>query len=88
MMIEAMAGGTPVIAFRRGSVPEIIENGKTGYIVKTVPEMVRAVKKIYSLPKERYQKMRSDCRKHIETTFTIEKMINAYEKVYYKILKK
>src|ERR1017187_5030023 len=49
VMIEALACGTPVIAWRNGSVPEILENGKTGFVVETVAEAVEAVRKIESL---------------------------------------
>ena len=88
VMIEAMACGTPVIAFNRGSVPEIIKDGKTGFIVKNTDEMIKAVKKIYQMPETEYKKMRYNCRKHVEENFTIEKMVDNYEKVYYEILKK
>jgi len=89
VMTEAMACGTPVIAFGRGSVPEVIKNGKTGFICKPndINSMIRAVKKIYQMPTEKYIKMRHNCRKHVEENFTAEKMVNEYEKVYYKILK-
>jgi len=48
-MIEAMACGTPVIAFNRGSVREIVQDGRTGFMVDDMNEMVRAVKKINSI---------------------------------------
>lgn len=79
VMIEAMACGTPVIAFKRGSVPEIVVDGKTGYIVQTLPEMVRAIKKI-SLIK------RQDCRDHVEKKFSQASMIQQYESVYTAVL--
>jgi len=81
VMIEAMACGTPVIAFNHGSVPEVIKDGKTGFIVNNVSEMAKAIKKIDKIKKE-------DCRKWVEKKFSLEKMVNEYEKVYYKILKK
>ena len=80
-MIEAQACGCPVIAFDKGSVPEIVKNGKTGFIVKNANEMVKAIKKIDQID-------RRECRKHVEKNFTIEKMVDEYEKVYYKILNK
>lgn len=80
VMIEAMACGTPVIGFNRGAVREIIKDGKTGFIVKNSKEMIEAVKKIGQID-------RKECRKWIEEKFSIEKMINEYEKVYYKILR-
>ncbi len=77
--IEAMACGTPVIAFDRGSVKEVIKNGKTGFIVKNLAEMNAAIKKIGSIN-------RSECRKWVEQNFTIEKMASDYEKIFLKIL--
>ena len=96
VMTEAMACGTPVIAFNRGSVSEIIKDGKTGFIIKpfskkgepNIEEFAKAVKKLYEMPKEEYEKMRHNCRKHVEENFTTEKMIDGYEELYYKILKK
>ena len=49
VMIEAMACGTPVIAFRRGSVPEVIDDGVTGYIVDSAEEAVAAIGRIHEL---------------------------------------
>lgn len=94
--IEAMACGTPVIAFNRGSVPEIIKDGETGFIVapfnkKAKPNIegfVKAIKKIYQMPETEYKKMRYNCRKHVEKNFSLEKMTSEYEKIYYRILKK
>lgn len=88
VMIEAMACGTPVIAFDRGSVSEIIKDGETGFIVKPgdVQAMIKAVQRIYVMPKEEYQKMRQNCRKHAEENFTVEKMVDSYEKVYQKVI--
>jgi len=86
--IEAMACGTPVIATNRGIIPEIVKDGITGYIVKTQTEMIRAVKKIYSLPPEEYLHMRQTCRDYVEKNFTIEKMVDDYEQAYYEIVKK
>ena len=81
VMIEAMACGTPVIAFDRGSAREVVKDGKTGFIVKNVNEMVKAIKKIDQID-------RKECRRHIERNFTVEKMVDKYEKLYYRILKK
>ena len=87
VMIEAMACGTPVIAFNKGAVPEVIKHGKTGFIVKNEKEMIKAVKKIYAMPKNKYTAMRYACRKHVEDNFSVEKMVDNYEKMYYNILK-
>lgn len=80
VMIEAMACGTPVIAFRKGSVPEIVEHGKTGFVVDTEEEMVKAIERISSIE-------RLACRKLVEEKFNLDLMINRYEKLYEKILK-
>src|SRR3989344_1247570 len=72
---EAMACGTPVIAFNRGSMPEIIQDGITGFLVNTVDQAVRAVQKIPQLD-------RQASRHRIETNFTTERMVSRYLQVY------
>ncbi len=79
--IESMACGTPVIAFDRGAAREVIKDGETGFIVKNIDEMVRAIKKIDKIS-------RRDCRAWVEQNFTIKKMVDEYEKVFFKILKR
>ena len=87
VMIEAMACGTPVIAFDRGPVREIIKHGKTGFIVKpfdkdgkeNIKGFVEAIKKIDQID-------RRECRKWVEQKFTFKKTVDEYEKVYYEIL--
>lgn len=88
VMIEAMACGTPVIAYNRGSVSEIIKDGVTGYICPPNDEaaMIRTVKKIMELPEEKYQKMRQACRKRVEKFFTTQRMVDGYEAIYDKII--
>lgn len=101
MFTEAMAVGTPVVTFARGSAPEIIVDGVTGFLVNQSEEFKRgnfivkkmgidglceAVEKIYSMPQEKYLQMRKNCRDRVEKNFTVEKMVNEYEKVYEKIL--
>jgi glycosyltransferase involved in cell wall biosynthesis len=81
VMIEAMACGTPVIAFNRGSVPEVVKDGETGFIVNNKDEAIEALKNIDKIK-------RSDCRKHVEDNFTASSMIKGYEKVYYDVLNK
>lgn len=78
-LIEAAACGAPVVAFRRGSIPEIVVNGKTGFIVEDVEEMIEAVKRVNTIK-------RSNCRKHALTHFSAERMADGYEEVYRKIL--
>lgn len=83
VMIEAMACGTPVIAYNRGSVPEIVRDGVTGFIVeekKGVPGLVTAIKRIGKIDREA-------CRKHVENNFTIDHMVDGYEKVYASMLR-
>ncbi len=79
VMIEAMSCGTPVIAFNRGSIPEIVSHGKTGYVVKDVQEMVNAIKYINKIKRE-------DCRKRAENFFSIEKMVKGYINIYKRII--
>lgn len=81
VMAEAMACGTPVIAFNRGSVPEVVEDNKTGFVVKDIPQAVKALKKIDQIKRE-------DCRKRVEEKFSINNMVDGYEKAYYESLKK
>jgi len=78
-MIEAMACGAPVIAMRRGSVPEIVVDGETGYIVNTVSEMSKAVNKIELIKS-------INCREHVEKNFSIGKMVDGYENAFKNIL--
>jgi glycosyltransferase involved in cell wall biosynthesis len=79
VMPEAMACGTPVIGFDLGSIKEVIENNKTGFVVNNVKEAVECIKKIGKIN-------RMDCRKRVETHFNVEKMVGDYVKVYNKIL--
>ena len=78
-VVEAMACGTPVIAFDRGSMPELIQSGESGFLVNTVTEAVEAVARIDTID-------RADCRRHVEKHFTVERMIREYTHVYEAIL--
>lgn len=78
-MTEAMACGTPVIAFRRGSIPEVIVDGKTGFIVDSVADMALAIKKLDKIKAK-------NCRKLVEDKFSIDKMVDGYEAAYQKTL--
>jgi glycosyltransferase involved in cell wall biosynthesis len=79
VMVEALACGTPVIAFRNGSVPEIIDDGVTGFIVDSVEEAVVAVGRTGELNRRR-------CRQAFEERFTAARMAHAYLETYEKVL--
>jgi glycosyltransferase involved in cell wall biosynthesis len=78
-VIESMACGTPVIAFNRGSMPELIENGKCGFLVSNVDEAVDAVARIQKID-------RDHCRGHVERHFTVDRMVAEYINVYEMII--
>jgi glycosyltransferase involved in cell wall biosynthesis len=79
VMIEALACGVPVVAFRGGSVPEVIEHGRTGFIVDSLDEAIAATRRVASLD-------RADCRRSFEQRFTVERMAAAYVRLYERIL--
>jgi len=79
VMIEAMASGVPVVAFPGGSVREIIEDGRTGFIVNNIPEAVAAVHSLYSIS-------RSDCCRAVSERFSVERMAAAYLVEFERIL--
>jgi glycosyltransferase involved in cell wall biosynthesis len=77
--VESMACGTPVIAFNRGAVPEIIVNGKTGFVVDSVDDMIEAVGLIDHIdPRE--------CRRHVRHHFSITRMAHNYQELYHQII--
>ncbi|NOR37514.1 MAG: glycosyltransferase [Woeseiaceae bacterium] len=78
-LVESMACGTPVIAFRRGSMPEIIRHGETGYIVDDIEGAISAVAAIESID-------RTQCRADVEKRFTSARMARDYIRVYQEIL--
>ncbi|QHS59642.1 glycosyltransferase family 4 protein [Chitinophaga agri] len=78
---EAMLCGTPVIAFERGSMKELITDAETGFLVQTTEEAVIAVKKAESI-------RRNDCREHALSRFSQETMVSRYIDVYERILGK
>lgn len=75
VMIEAMACGTPVIAYRRGAVPEVMEHGVTGFIVYHLQEAIRAVGKLNNIN-------RQTCRRNFEQYFSSQRMTNDYLQLY------
>jgi len=78
VMIEAMACGTPVIAWRNGAAPEVVTDGVTGFVVESVEEAVRAVGRISSLS-------RRGCRKVFEERFDAARMARDYVEVYRRL---
>jgi glycosyltransferase involved in cell wall biosynthesis len=80
VMIEAMACGTPVIAFNRGSVPEVLENGVTGLIVESEDDAIRAVRRVADID-------RSHCRRRFEARFTARRMALDYLAAYQAVSK-
>ena len=82
-----MACGTPVIAFRRGAVPEVVKDKETGFVVNplnkngkvNIEGLIEAIKKIDQID-------RSQCRRHVEENFSVKKMADGYEEVYCKII--
>jgi glycosyltransferase involved in cell wall biosynthesis len=81
VMIEAMACGTPVLAFRAGSVPEIIDQGVTGLIVDSLEEAVAAMPRVLSLD-------RASVRRRFEERFTATRMALDYVSVYEALLRR
>jgi hypothetical protein len=79
VMIEALACGTPVIAWRNGSVPEIIEDGATGFVVQSVEEAVEAVRRVGWLD-------RATCRTAFEQRFDAARMARDYVEVYRRLV--
>ncbi|PYJ36909.1 MAG: glycosyl transferase [Verrucomicrobia bacterium] len=75
VMIEAMACGTPVIAYDRGSVPEVMENGVTGFVVRALDDAVEATRQVRNVS-------RAGCREVFEQHFTVTRMANDYMNVY------
>lgn len=88
VVIEANACGTPVVAFARGSMSELIKDGVNGFLVEPgdTKGFAQALKKIYEMPEEKYQEFRRTSRKHMEDNFSIQRMVESYEEVYKKLI--
>jgi len=101
VLIEALASGTPVIAYARGSVPEIIEDGVTGFLINPSPSerkgdfiikktgidgFCEAIERIYAMPEVDYRAMRVACRQKVEKCFTVQRMAKRYIETYKKVL--
>ncbi|MCU1673538.1 MAG: glycosyl transferase group 1 [Frankiales bacterium] len=74
-MVEAMACGTPVIGMRLGAVPEVVADGRTGFVVDDLDAAVRAVGRLDQL-------QRANCRAHVQEHFSVERMVRGYLAVY------
>ncbi|HKY72189.1 MAG TPA: glycosyltransferase family 4 protein [Nitrospira sp.] len=79
VLIEALACGTPVLAYRRGSIPEIIEHGTTGFVSENLSEMVAAVERLGEIDRQR-------CRASFEQRFTAGRMARDYVALYERII--
>lgn len=79
VMIESMACGTPVIAFGRGSVPEVVKNGVSGFVVKDLVGAVAAVSEVEAVS-------RRGCRKHFEECFAARRMAEDYLDIYEEVI--
>lgn len=80
-VVEAGACGTPVVAFNRGSMPEIIQNGVNGFLVDDIGSAVKAVRNIREISRQK-------CREIVEKKFTRERMVEDYIKVYQQVIEK
>ena len=78
-MVEAMACGTPVVGTRLGSVPEVVADGRTGWVVDDLDAAVRAVGRLGELSRE-------SCRTHVEENFSVDRMVEGYLEVYRGVL--
>ena len=79
VLIESMACGTPVLAFNKGSVPEIVIHGKTGFVLDSMQDMLEASKVISNISPR-------DCRRHIKDNFSIASMAGKYAELYQQII--
>jgi glycosyltransferase involved in cell wall biosynthesis len=80
VVIEAMAAGTPVIAYGRGAMPELIKNGETGYLPEHEDEMVAMIGRTEKLD-------RAHCRAWVAEHFSIDRMVTGYERLYQAVLR-
>jgi glycosyltransferase involved in cell wall biosynthesis len=79
VMIEAMATGTPVLALRQGSVPEVVAHGRTGFVRDDVDELVADVARVGEIDP-------AECRAWVEDHFTVPRMLDGYEAAYRRVL--
>jgi len=79
-VVESMACGTPVVAFTRGSMPEIIAHGETGFLTENLDEMAQALNNVGDLDRHK-------CRQWVEARFSVERMVADYIRVYETVIK-
>ncbi|NES85842.1 MAG: glycosyltransferase family 4 protein, partial [Moorea sp. SIO2B7] len=79
VMIESMCVGTPVIATNFGSVPEVVADKRTGIICDNVEDINAAIPEALKLSRE-------ECRKYVEETFSVPKMVDGYEAAFQKVI--
>ena len=78
-MAEAMACGTPVVTFRRGAAPEIVDHERTGFVVETMEQFMDSARRVQEIDP-------GECRQRVERMFTAETMVEGYERVYERVL--
>jgi glycosyltransferase involved in cell wall biosynthesis len=79
VMTESMASGTPVLAFPYGAAPEVIVDGKTGFLPTTLDEMCEAVERVGEIKA-------ADCRRHVEAHFSDDAMVEGYLRCFERVL--
>jgi glycosyltransferase involved in cell wall biosynthesis len=79
VMIEAMACGTPIIAYRQGSVPEVMEEGVTGFVVEDLEAAVKAVERVSGIDRAR-------CRQVFDARFSVARMAQDYLRMYRRLV--
>jgi glycosyltransferase involved in cell wall biosynthesis len=79
VMVEAMACGTPVIGRPCGAASEVVAHGRTGFLVESVDDLVAAVGQVGAID-------RGECRRHVESHFSVDRMVDDYETVYRRLL--
>jgi len=88
VVMEANASGIPVVTYSLGAMPELIKNGLNGFVLepRDLEGFKKAIKKIFRMPKQEYDKMKVNCRDFIKANFSIEKMVEGYENVYKNVM--
>lgn len=102
-LVESMAAGTPVIAYAKGAVPEIVKDGETGFIVNESKDDIRgnwitqaygleglceALERLYNMTTKQYLEIRKNCINHVLNNFTALRMANQYESLYTELIEK